>query len=79
MLNQAMAFIQNNTKKSTYVNPITAKREDRTEYPIKAIREIILNALIHRDYSIYTENEPIRNKQTIPDKPKSKNQRIVVA
>lgn len=60
MLIQSLAFIQNNTKKSTYVNPLTGKREDKTEYPLKAIREIILNALIHRDYSVYTENDPIR-------------------
>ena len=60
MLQQALPFIQNNTKKSTFVNPLTGLREDKTEYPIKALREIVLNALIHRDYSIYTENDPIR-------------------
>ncbi|MGM9948196.1 ATP-binding protein [Floccifex sp.] len=30
------------------------------EYPVNAIREIILNVLIHRDYSIYTEGTPIQ-------------------
>ncbi|MGL4483419.1 MAG: ATP-binding protein, partial [Anaerovoracaceae bacterium] len=30
------------------------------EYPIIAIKEILMNALIHRDYSINTENSPIR-------------------
>jgi ATP-dependent DNA helicase RecG len=60
MLQQALSFIQNNTRKSTFINPNTGLREDKTEYPIKALREIILNALIHRDYSIYTENDPIR-------------------
>ena len=60
MIQQALSFIQNNTKKSTYVNPQSGIREDKTEYPIKALREIILNAVIHRDYSVYTENDPIR-------------------
>ena len=60
MLQQALSFISNNTKKATYINPVTGKREDKDEYPLKALREIILNALIHRDYSQYTENDPIR-------------------
>lgn len=60
MVKQALAFIQNNSRKSTYVDSKTAMRNDKEEYPIKALREIILNAIIHRDYSIYTENEPIR-------------------
>ena len=47
-------------REKTIINPVTGKREDRTEYPITAIREAILNTLVHRDYSIYTENKPIQ-------------------
>lgn len=59
MLKLAISFVINNIKKATRIND-SGIREDVLEYPIKAIREIILNALIHRDYSIHTENEPIR-------------------
>ncbi len=59
MLKQAMSFVMNNTKKSTKIDR-NGNRADVSEYPVKAIREIILNALIHRDYSIHTENDPIR-------------------
>lgn len=59
MLKLALSFVINNIKKATKIND-NGIREDVLEYPIKAIREIILNALIHRDYSIHTENEPIR-------------------
>ena len=30
------------------------------EYPVTAIREAILNALIHRDYSTFTEGTPVQ-------------------
>ena len=30
------------------------------EHPINAVREAILNALIHRDYSVHTEGTPIQ-------------------
>lgn len=59
MLNDSIAFVRRNSRNAVIVND-EGKRDDRTEYPIKAVREIILNALIHRDYSIHTDNSPIR-------------------
>ena len=59
LLEDAMAFVNRNIKVRTIIDE-KGKRADKTEYPLKAIREIILNALIHRDYSIHTESSPIR-------------------
>ena len=59
MLESSLAFVTQNMKTSVVIDE-TGHRKDIPEYPIKAIREIILNALIHRDYSIHTENDPIR-------------------
>lgn len=59
MLESAVSFVRQNMKTSTVIDS-EGHRRDIEEYPIKAIREIILNALIHRDYSIHSENEPIR-------------------
>lgn len=60
MAEEALAFCQRNMKVRTIIDRETGRRIDRTEYPIDAIREAILNALIHRDYSIYTEGTPIQ-------------------
>ncbi|MGN0988346.1 MAG: ATP-binding protein [Otoolea sp.] len=60
MLDGAMQFVSRNMRTRTIINPQTGKREDRTDYPIPAIREAILNALVHRDYSIHTEGMPIQ-------------------
>lgn len=59
MLEGAMAFVRRNIRIATIVND-DGQREDRPEYPLKAVREVILNALVHRDYSIHTEDTPIR-------------------
>ena len=59
MLETALAFVQQNMATSTVIDE-HGQRKDVSEYPVKALREIILNALIHRDYSIHTENDPIR-------------------
>ena len=60
MLDGAIQFVRKNVRKATIINPITGQREDRTEYPITAVREAVLNALVHRDYSIHTEGMPIQ-------------------
>lgn len=59
MLDGAISFVRRNMKTATIIDPATGKRNDRTEYPIIAVRELILNALIHRDYSIHTDSAPI--------------------
>ena len=60
MLDGALLFVRNNTKHTTVIDPNSGKRVDRSEYPFVAVREAILNALIHRDYSIHTEGMPIQ-------------------
>lgn len=60
MLEGAISFCRRNMKVHTVIDPLTGKRKDRMEYPITAVREAILNALIHRDYSHYTEGTPIQ-------------------
>ncbi len=60
MLDAAVGFVRRNMRVSTTVDAVTTKRKDREEYPLLAIREIVLNSLIHRDYSIHTMASPIR-------------------
>jgi len=59
MIEGALAFVYRNMREKTIIDE-KARRADRPEYPVKAIREIVLNAVIHRDYSLHTENSPIR-------------------
>lgn len=58
MLDEAMDFIQRNSRTKTIVGE-DGKRKDKTEYAMVAVREAVLNALVHRDYSIYSENIPV--------------------
>ena len=60
MLNGALQFVRKNMKKMTVINHKTGQREERTEYPITVVREAVVNALVHRDYSIHTERMPIQ-------------------
>lgn len=60
MLEEAIRFVKKNMKNKTIINPETGAREDKTDYPITAVREAIINALVHRDYSIHTEGMPIQ-------------------
>ena len=60
MAEEAQQFCLRNMKTRTIIDPATGKRTDRLEYPPDAVREAILNALIHRDYSFYTEGTPVQ-------------------
>ena len=59
MLEDAVEFVRRNSRTKTIIDD-NGHRADKPEYPIKAVREAILNALVHRDYSVHTENVPIR-------------------
>ncbi|MBS7008983.1 ATP-binding protein [Anaerostipes sp.] len=60
MLEQSLQFVRKNMRNKTIINPDTGKRTDQTDYPLTAVREAVLNALVHRDYSINTEGMPIQ-------------------
>lgn len=55
MLEETMNFLRRNMKTSIIINS-NGERINRTQYPLEALREAVANALIHRDYSIQTEN-----------------------
>lgn len=58
MLEGAVKFVERNMRVKTVIDD-DGRRIDKPEFPKKAIREVILNALIHRDYSFHTEGVPI--------------------
>lgn len=59
MLEGALSFVRSNMRVAICLNPETGQREDVPQYPMLAVREAALNALLHRDYSRYTESKPI--------------------
>lgn len=60
MLQGALQFVRKNMRTKTIIDSATGKRIDHTDYPVEAVREAVLNALVHRDYSIHTEGMPIQ-------------------
>lgn len=51
MLEDTVSFVRRNIRIKTVIDPETGKRANREDYPPTAVREAILNALIHRDYT----------------------------
>jgi ATP-dependent DNA helicase RecG len=50
LVEQAIAFVQRNTAVVGKLEEDGARREEITAYPREAVREAIVNALVHRDY-----------------------------
>lgn len=50
LVDGAEDFVLRNIKKSIWLVPGQLQREERYEYPSDAIREAIVNAVVHRDY-----------------------------
>ncbi|MCD7813656.1 MAG: putative DNA binding domain-containing protein [Lachnospiraceae bacterium] len=60
MLDDALSFVRKNMRTATKIDKETGIRMDLPQYPMDAVREAVLNALIHRDYSFHTEGMPIQ-------------------
>lgn len=50
LLQSAEDFIRNNSKNPWSIRGM--RREEHSDYPYRAVREVLVNALIHRDYQI---------------------------
>jgi ATP-dependent DNA helicase RecG len=50
LVEQALAFVKRNVPVAGQLEDGGARREDIPAYPIEAVREAIVNALVHRDY-----------------------------
>lgn len=54
MLAGTLSFLRRNMRTRVFIDS-DGKRIDLPEYPIRALREAVANALVHRDYSMHTE------------------------
>ena len=58
MIEETMLFVRRNTRTKSVIKG--AVRENVPEYPESAVREIVTNALMHRDYGPYSNGTPVR-------------------
>ena len=59
MLEGTLNFLRKNMKIKIVIDE-NGERKNIPEYPLAALREAVVNALVHRDYSVYTEKSYIR-------------------
>ncbi len=50
MTDEALDFVKKNIRRGAWVPEI--RRKERYEYPLEAVREAVINAIVHRDYHI---------------------------
>ena len=76
MLEETYAFVLRNTPTQSTFSPDRLRREDSSVYPEQAVREALVNAFAHRDYSrpsggvvvtIYPRRLEIWNSGGLPD------------
>jgi ATP-dependent DNA helicase RecG len=53
-LRQAEAFVRENVR--SVVRLVGLAHEETSEYPLAAVRELLVNAIVHRDYNIQGDN-----------------------
>jgi ATP-dependent DNA helicase RecG len=58
MLRPTFEFLRRNMRQRSIVRGVY--REDVDEYPVVAIREAVINALVHRDLSTYARGTPVQ-------------------
>ena len=58
MFQSTLKFVKSNIQTQTIIDN-NGDRNDISEYPIVALRELLMNALLHRDYSYLVRNIPI--------------------
>lgn len=58
LIDKSYKFVLKNISKKSSI--VGTKREDKYEYPEEAIRELVANAIIHRDYKIIETYNQIR-------------------
>jgi ATP-dependent DNA helicase RecG len=51
VIEQALNFISRNTEKRAWIDD-GGQRQERWDYPLEAVREALVNAVAHRDYTI---------------------------
>ena len=52
LIEQAIDFVRRNTAVEARIDPAGARQDRWKDYPLEAVRETIVNAIAHRDYTI---------------------------
>ncbi|MDR0696825.1 MAG: putative DNA binding domain-containing protein [Christensenellaceae bacterium] len=60
MLNTAIHYVKNRVLLQSAVDEETGVIYEGVPYPINALKECILNSMVHRDYSFYSSQVPIK-------------------
>lgn len=51
LVEQALGFVRRNTRVQAWIEQ-SGRREERWDYPLEVVREAVVNAVAHRDYSL---------------------------